>query len=174
MRLEVAVQSVSRDAARRDPLEVFAWSVPSDAAVGSSREWCLVYDRVAAGGLNALIAAPLLRKDMVNVDALVEVILYGRLFARHPVASAFAQQERVYAFVCGTVSSAQRYQPGGSKFRIIDGARLRPTVPYPAEDLREIAAEARLDGAPVELSEHAAPVPPRNLLSRKVRLPIAA
>ena len=49
---------------------------------------------------------------MVNVDALVEVILYGRLFARHPVASAFAQQERVYAFVCGTVSSGAALSTG--------------------------------------------------------------
>ena len=108
VRLEVAAQNVSRDAARRNPLEVFAWAVAADAVVGSRRGWCLIYDRVAACGLNALLAAPLLRKDMVNVDVPVKATLYRRFFTCHPVSSTFAQQERVYAFICGTVSRAQR------------------------------------------------------------------
>ena len=86
VRLEVAAQNVSRDAARRNPLEVFAWAVAADAAVGSRREGCLIYDRVAACGLNALLAAPFLWKDMVNVDVLVKVTLYRRLFTCHPVS----------------------------------------------------------------------------------------
>ena len=110
MRLKVAVQNVPRNSilAGLNTQEVLARSISTDAAVGSRRKRGFVYDRVAASGLNAMIAAPLLWKDMMNVDALVEVVLYGRLFASHPIARAFAQQERIYALVRGTVSRAQR------------------------------------------------------------------
>ena len=108
MRQEIFVQSDSRDAIRGNQVKVVAWGLAADAAVGPSSEWCLVNDRVAPCGLNAFLPAPLLRKDVVNVNAFVKITRYGRPLARYLVTSTFAQQQGVQAFVRGAVSRAQR------------------------------------------------------------------
>jgi len=103
--------------------EVFRRRLATDAPVGAAGQGRLVEDRVVAILVNPLVIAPLLRKDVVDVETVPEIrVDVGRL-ARRPVPGAFLQQKGVDPFVGRTLAGTEGVEPGGGELGVGDGPR---------------------------------------------------
>src|SRR5262245_24698702 len=102
--------------------------------------------------------APVLRKNVVNINVLAEEHDVVELSTRPKVLRALLHQQSVDTLVCRGQPHAHSLEAVRAEDRLGDCCRVRTSL-QPAWHLHEISSDARFDCGAVELAEDAVPVP---------------
>jgi len=163
-----AVGAVSLAISRRDrrivfladlkPLHVHGRSYPADSPIRAIAERRLVYDAVVNLRLNPLLAAPVLRKDVMDIDIFVEDDGLIECLAGPKVLRALLHEESMDAFIGCRKTAAHALKAIRPKHAVSHGRRLRPAG-KPTRHLDDVFGETRFYRRAVKLSKNAAPIP---------------
>ena len=107
----------------------------------------------------AVLLAPRLREDVVDVDGVVGVGVDVDGAARPEVSTAPLHLHRIEALVGGTVAATQGDESRGLELRLLNGPWFGVAAAHPIDDVRDVECEARLGGSAVHLAEDPAPQP---------------
>src|SRR3569833_1374005 len=79
--------------------KIFRGSASADNSVGSVREGRLVDDRIEDRRFDALLLAPVLRENVMDIDVFAKEDRVIELLAGTKILRAFFHEKRVHAFV---------------------------------------------------------------------------
>src|SRR5262249_16649869 len=91
--------------------EIHTRSIPAKYPVRFRSQRGFIHDTIVALRINTPLLAPVLGKNVMDVDALIEIHLDIHGFTGTKIPSAISQQEGIQALICGTIPRAQGEQP---------------------------------------------------------------
>src|SRR5690349_18534666 len=130
----------------------------SDNPVRARRKRSLVDDGIVDVRRNVLPFAPGPRKDMMNVDGLIEVVIHIGPIARAPIPRTFLEEQGVQALVSCASPRAQCQQSPPGELGFSNSAWFVATTD-PSDDVWKVSRKSSLSCPAVELPEHSAPEP---------------
>src|SRR5262245_59749261 len=145
---EDLVHAIGRDTTLLKSREIFARSPATDDSIRSGRNGCLIDNAVASLMPDSVVMAPMLRKDVMNVDAVIEVACDVDRLACSEVFPSISHQQRRETLVSRTVACSQREQAPLCEGRLSHRAWLRSPLD-PDQRLGEILRKARFYGSAV-------------------------
>ena len=121
----------------------------TDRPVGPRTDRGLVNDALAVLVVDAVVVAPLLREDVVDVDGEVDVLDLVECLVLHPVARTAGEDECSDALVCSGVPGSERVETRLGEVRVLNRSRHRlGLVLSPERDHLDVTREPRLDREP--------------------------